>query len=96
MSIAVCYLYSVLIFMIIDFGIVNMYKELILYRVNRIMYITGQETDDENGSSIHMLIAFAMPVVRLFVTACFLFLATCSDETFDMFIDALRDEMKKR
>lgn len=95
MSVTVCYLYSVLIFMIIDFGIVNMHKEVIMYRVNRIMYITGQETDDD-GSVMHLFIVFAVPVVRLLVTVSFIFLATCSDETFDVFIDMLRDEMRKQ
>ena len=86
----VYYLYSIIFFAILDFGIINMFSYTLWYRMNEIEYVVGNNQENRHSDVFIFFFAFAMPIIRLCVTCMYIYLATCSDEEFDRLLDNLK------
>lgn len=92
----VYYLYSVLFFMIIDCIIINMFCYTLWTRVNEIDYAIGNDSEKRHSDATILFFAFAVPVVRLCITCVYLYLATCSEESFDRLLEGLKEANSNR
>ena len=92
----VYYLYSVIFFAIIDCGIINMFYNTLMYRMNEIEYAVGNNQENRHSDIFIFFFAFAMPIIRLCITCMYIYLATCSDEEFDRLLDNLNEIKSKK
>lgn len=92
----VYYLYSIFFFMIIDVVIINMFYYTLWTRMNEIDYVIGNEQEKRHSDATILFFSFAVPVVRLCITYVCLYLATCSEESFDKLLDDLKEAKQNR
>jgi hypothetical protein len=62
--------------------------------MNELLYAAGENIEDymfKNVSPFDYFIMFAVPVIRLVMTITLIYLTTCSEESFDELLDAMKN-----